>query len=224
MEPIRHTLTARLKMLKMYREDVDQLLAIFESACGTVVISNSTHRFDSLDEMNDKAGPRIKDLDIRGENPGVRFLFNQTEITKIGNPPLQGVYNELRTEEISDRAEGVFYKIQHFLDSYQRPQFIQGWLVPIILGLGGIFWFALHNSHVNKVGQSVPGSIPGLLISVAVFAISLGMGMGRGNYLSLNTKKNSQPFFVRNREEFAKYAVTAIIGGLIGAAITHFLK
>ena len=69
MEPIRHTLTARLKYLKMYREDVDQLVAIFVSGCEKVIISDSKYRYDSLDEMKEKAGPRLKDLDIRGEIP-----------------------------------------------------------------------------------------------------------------------------------------------------------
>lgn len=84
MEPIRHTLTARLKYLKMYREDLDQLVAMFVRDCKTVTISDSKYRYDSLDEMKQKTGPTVKDLDIRGENPGVRFLFNQTEITRIG--------------------------------------------------------------------------------------------------------------------------------------------
>lgn len=74
MEPIRHTLTARLKYLKMYREDVDQLLAIFVRSCEKVIISDTKYRYDSLGEMKEKLGPRVKDLDIRGENPGVRFF------------------------------------------------------------------------------------------------------------------------------------------------------
>jgi hypothetical protein len=208
----------------MYRGDVDQLVAIFRNGCENVVISDSKYRYDSLDEMREKAGPRIKDLDIRGVTPGVRFLFNQTEITKIGNPPLQGVYNELRTEEITDTADGVFYKVKDFVTAYQRPYFIKGWIVPMILGLVGIFWFAIHNSHATNDGQTVIGSLPGVLISVFVFATSLVMGASAGNYLSLDTKGNSASFFVRNREDFAKYAVTAAIGALIGAAITHYLK
>ena len=224
MEPIRHTLTTRLRNLKMYREDVDQLVAIFRNGCENVIISDSRYRYDSLDEMREKAGPRIKDLDIRGEIPGVRFLFNQTEITRIGNPPLQGVYNELRTEEITDTADAVFYKIKDFVAKYQRPYFVKAWTVPTILGVAGIFWFALHNSYLNKDGQRVIGSMPGVVISAFVFAISFALGNSPGNYLTLATKRNSESFFVRNREDFAKYAVTAIIGGLIGGAITHYLK
>ena len=154
MQPIRHTLTARLKNLKMYREDVEQLVSLFERDCERIVISDNKYRYDSLDEMKAKAGTRIKSLDISGENPGIRFLFNQIEISKIGNPPLQGVYNELRTEEITDAADGVFYKIKDFVGVYQRPAFNRPWIIPTILGLVGTFWFAVHNSQVNKSGQA----------------------------------------------------------------------
>jgi hypothetical protein len=225
MEPIRHTLTARLKNLKMYRDDVDQLVAIFQRDCKNVIISDNNYRYDSLDEMKQKVGPRIKNLDIRGENPGVRFSFNQTEITKIGNPPLQGVCNELRTEEITDPADGVFYKIKDFIARYERPYFIKPWAIPMTLGFIGVLWFALHNAQVNKAGEIVViGSLPGVVISVAVLVVSLLMGQNTTNHLSLETKRNSASFFVRNREEFAKYAVTAILSGLIGAAIAHYLK
>jgi len=228
MEPIRHTLTARLKNLKMYREDLDQLVAIFVRDCKTVTISDSKYRYDSLDEMKQKIGPKVKDLDIRGDNPGVRFLFNQTEITRIGNPPLQGVYNELRTEEISDTADGVFYKIKDLVTKYERPSFVKGWLVPLVVGIVGAFWFAIHNSYKNASGQPVIGSFPGFFIFLFLFVVSLVYGTFSSNYVSLESRRDSASFFVRNREEFAKHTVTAIIssviGGLVGYLIGHYLR
>lgn len=131
MEPIRHTLTARLNYLKLYREDVDQLLAIFARGCEKVIISDSKFRYDSLEEMKDKAGPRVKDLDIRGENPGVRFLFNQTEITKIGSSPTQVVYNELRTEEITDPAPHWNLRVHRCRPRFRRLCAAKGIETPV---------------------------------------------------------------------------------------------
>jgi|SRR5579862_5927420 len=224
MEPIRHTLTARLKYLKMYREDVNQLISIFARGCAKVIISDSEYRYDSLDEMKNKAGPRVKDLDIRGENPGVRFLFNQMEITRIGNPPLRGVYNELRTEEITDPADIVFYKLKDFIAAYEQPAFARKWLFPMLAGIVGVVFFGLHNSHVNKDGQTVVGSLPGVIISVIVFAISFVMGQGTSNYLSLETKQNSPSFFKKNWEDIAKHWIIALGGGIIGWLIGHYGK
>jgi len=96
MEPIRHTLTARFKNIRMYREDLDQLVAGFHNTCATVTISDNDNRYDSLEEMRQKGQPKIRAFDIRGENPGVHFLFNQTGVAQSSYPPFQYVFNELR--------------------------------------------------------------------------------------------------------------------------------
>ena len=150
-------------------------------------------------------------------------MFNQTEVLKVGNPPLQSVYNELRTEELTDAADGVFYKIKDFVVAYQQPGFIRLWIIPTFLGLVGIFWFAIHNSQVNKDGQATIGSLPGVVLSFVAFAISFYLGNGRGNFLSLETRRNSASFFVRNREDFAKHTVTSLISGVIGLIIGYVL-
>jgi hypothetical protein len=41
MEPLRHTLTARLGYLKMHREAVDRLAEMFKQSCVKVTISDS---------------------------------------------------------------------------------------------------------------------------------------------------------------------------------------
>jgi len=47
--------------------------------------------------MRQKGQPKIRAFDIRGENPGVHFLFNQTGVAQSSYPPFQYVFNELRT-------------------------------------------------------------------------------------------------------------------------------
>jgi hypothetical protein len=87
MKPIRHTKTARLRGLKMYREDLDELVNLFQS-CKSVTISDNKNDYDSLDEMKDIVGCKIVNLDIRGENPGLHFLLNQKEFPPGDRPDL----------------------------------------------------------------------------------------------------------------------------------------
>ena len=68
------------------------------------------------------------------------------------------------------------------------------------------------------------GSLPGVVICAVGFAVSLGTGLSVRNSLSLEYKRNSPSFFVRNREEFAKHGVTALIGSIVGWLVGHFLK
>jgi hypothetical protein len=230
MEPIRHTLTARLGYLKMYRDEVDQLVAMFQQSCGKVTISDSKYRYDSLEDMKKNVAPRITDFDVRGENPGVRFLFNQMEVVKLSNPPTQTIFNELRTEEITDAADALFYKIKDFLITHQQPRFRKGFSFGAIVSFVGLIWLVSQYSGVDAKGQPILAfrALPEVLILAAALVFFVASGINVKNYLSLETKRNSGSFFIRHREEFAKQAVTAgvssVIGGVVGYCIGHFLK
>jgi hypothetical protein len=84
MEQLRNTKTIRFGRLKMYREDLDALVALFQKACSDVTISDDKHRYDSLDEMKKYIGSRVKDFNIRGDNP--RFTFCLTRQSRC--PPV----------------------------------------------------------------------------------------------------------------------------------------
>jgi len=232
MEPIRHTLTARLGRLKMYREDLDELVEMFERSCEKVTISNSTYRFASLAEMKEKLAPRIKDLDIRGENPGVHFLFNQTEISNAFNPPARVSFNELRTEEVTDGADSLFYKLKDFLVAHQQPNARKGFVVMAVVCFIGALWFAVHNAGVNELGNATIGSPLRFLACLAAGVVFLALGLSIRNCVSLESSRDSGSFFVRNWEEFTKHAVKEIItvvvsalgGGIIGYYIGHSVK
>jgi hypothetical protein len=134
------------------------------------------------------------------------------------------VYNELRTEEITDPADGVFFKIKDFIAAYEQPGFVKKWIFPLLVGLAGTFWFAIHNSYVNKDGQTVLGSTPGFAISLVVVAISLGLATRIRNYLSLETRRNSPSFFKKHWEDVTKNWIIAVGTGIIGWLIGHYGK
>ncbi len=214
----------------MYREEVDELVAMFEQSCAKVTISDSKHRFDDLDDMKRNVPGRITDFDLRGENPGVRFLFNQTEIVRLSQPPTQTTFNELRTEELTDTADALFYKVKDFLTAHQRPQVRKGFIFGGMVSVVGLFWIVYHNSGVDKQGQQIIAyrALPGMLICAAALVFFVVMGINVKNFLTLETRRNSASFFVKYREDFAKHAVTATISGIIGCivgwVVGHFLK
>ena len=115
MEPIRHTKSARFYRLKLYREQLDQLLTLFKNNCETVTVSDNANKYVSFDEMKEHLGARIKELDIHSTSPGVHFLVNKTEMTS-SVPQTTIIFHELRTEETTDAADTLFYKIREFLN------------------------------------------------------------------------------------------------------------
>jgi hypothetical protein len=206
----------------MYRPELDKLIALFQSSCVNVVISDNQNRYSSLDEMKAHIGLRIKDLDIRGENPGLHFLLNQREFAPGSTTP--AVFNELRTEEITEQAEALFFKIREFLLSHQRPDNTR-FLISAILGMVGALWLITRNAaNTTPPGQHVY-AILGIIVCLvfSILCVILGTANAR-NHLLLETKLNSPTFFARNWEHFAKYAITALISGIIGWIVGHFLK
>jgi hypothetical protein len=216
--------------LKLYREEVDELVAMFAQSCEKVTISDSKHRFEDLDDMKRNVSERINDLDLRGENPGVRFLFNQKEVVNLSPTPTQVTFNELRTEEISDAADALFYKVKDFLIAHQRPRAKVGFLVGALISFAVLIWFVYTNTGPGPDGRAAIQfrALPGIIFCVAALALFAVAGLNITNFLSLETKRNSASFFVRNREDFAKHAVitgiSSLITGIIGFLIGHFLK
>jgi hypothetical protein len=85
----------------MYREDLDQLVAMFRRSCQAVTISDDKLQYESLEEMkNQKSESKFTFLEIHGKDPGVQSSepSNQTSMLKGAVPAVQTVSNELRTE------------------------------------------------------------------------------------------------------------------------------
>jgi hypothetical protein len=217
VEPIRNTKSVRFVRLKMYREDLDELVGLFRKDCSVITISDDANRYDSLVEMKQHIGSRIKNFNISGENPKVHFLLNKAENVPSSTPGevMRRLFPELRTEEATDAADHLFYAAKELITSYQQtvitPLVMAGF---ILLGVQGI-----------KTGSGLPI----LWLALAGFDfIFILFWSNRAHYLTLDTRLESPSFFQKYREEFGKQAVTAVISGLIGGVIGylfgHFLK
>jgi len=144
MEPIRHTMTARLGRLNMYREDLDELVALFQRKCTNVIISDQQYRYESLDEMKGRVGSKVKDLEIHGENPGLHFLLNQSEPVPGSRTGEKTTFTELRTEQVTDEAEALFFKVREFLVLHQGPRVRIPFLIIATMAFIGTCFSVLH--------------------------------------------------------------------------------
>jgi hypothetical protein len=223
MEPIRNTKSFRFVRLKMYREDLDALVGLFQKSCSAITISDGKNRYDSLAEMKQYVGSRIKDISILGENPKVLFLLN-----KAANVPgrdgtvLAQLFPELRTEDATDPADSLFYAAKELITAHQQTVF-----TPLVF-IFGVFLSAcllVLGIHGFKTGSGLP------IVWIALGAFELifvMMWSNRGHYLTLDTRLESPSFFQKYKEEFGKQAVTAalsgLVGGVIGYLFGHFLK
>jgi len=199
----------------MYREDLDQLLALFKESCANVTISDNTNRYESLDEMQEHVGAKIENLDIQGEGPGVHFLLNRSEVVHAGATPSLSIFDELRTEEITDGADALFFKVKDFLVAHERP-YVR---IPFAL-LGGITCialavFLLNIEALKQHGQSSGTLNTELMVIVAVMIGSALMAPLMSNSISLE-KHNSESFWAANHQKI----LLLIVGGIIGTFFT----
>jgi hypothetical protein len=225
MEPIRNTKSIRFVRLKMYREDLDALVGLFQKACSSVTISDDTNRYNSLAEMKQYVGSRIKNFNIRGENPSVHFLLNKAENVPSSNPGQMATqwFPELRTEEATDAADSLFYAAKELVIAHQQTV-----ITPLVFIFGVFLCVGLLAVGIQGI-KTGNRSLPALWIVLgAIDFIFILIWSNRGHYLTLDTRLESPSFFQKYQEEFGKQAVTAIIsgliGGLIGYVFGHFLK
>jgi hypothetical protein len=209
----------------MYRPELDKLVGLFQKSCEHVFISDNDHRYISFDEMKAHVGIQIRNLDIRGENPGVHFLLNQKEYIPGSSTPT--IFNELRTEEITDAADVLFLHVKELLSEYQRrnpmvyagPAMILLTLMALLAATSPKWWPSAFRTHFVVVGGC---------LSLTTLAFISATAKVSGNCLSLESETNSPSFFARNREDFARHFVTslmsAIIGGIVGFLVGRLGK
>jgi hypothetical protein len=230
VEPIKHPQTARLRSLKMYREDLDQFLGLFQGKCARVTISDKRYRYESYDEMRKCTGSRIANLEIHGEQPGLHFLLNQSAEVKVSNSSSQTIiFNELRADEATEEADALFFRIKDFLSAHQQPQVRTGFVVVAIAALCGLILLLARSHDVNGPGDHItPWFLAILVLAVATPIVSMIAAFTIGNYLTLETKLNSPSFWAKHQDAFAAHAVTAtisaVVGGAVGWLAGHFLK
>ncbi|MGA7967720.1 MAG: hypothetical protein WA800_20920 [Terriglobales bacterium] len=210
--------------LKMYREDIDALVGLFQRACSMITISDDVNRYESLAEMKQHIGSRIKNFNISGENPKVHFLLNKAEKVPSNTPgqTMTQLFPELRTEEATDAADNLFYAVKDLILADQQTA-----ITPyvFIFGIFSIVGFVTLAIQGMKTGRGLP-----ILFMVLAFVdfVFILLWSNRAHYLTLDTQLESPSFFQKYSEEFGKQAVTAVISGLIGGVIGYlfgyFLK
>lgn len=204
----------------MYREDLDELLGLFQEKCARVTISDKKYRYESFDEMKSRSGPRIDNLEIHGEQPGLHFVLNQSSDVK-GYPGQTIIFNELRADETTDEADALFFSIKDFLGNHEQPHVHARF---VVLGIAAFVGLVLFVSRIGPPRDIIPWPVAitflGLLSAVFGFPF---LATNIRNYLTLETRLNSPSFWAKHRDEFASHAVTAVIGAVVGAAIDRFL-
>jgi hypothetical protein len=170
MEPIRNTKSVRFARLKMYREDLDALVGLFQRTCSVITISDGKNRYDSLAEMKQYVGSRIKNLSILGENPKVHFLLNKAENVPSDTQMMTTQwFPELRTEDATDAADSLFYAAKEVITPHQQTV-----VTPLVFIVGILLAAFLITMGIQGIKTGVRGlPILSLILGGLVLIFSL---------------------------------------------------
>jgi hypothetical protein len=186
MQPLRNTKSSRFGRLKMYREDLDALVSLFQRSCTSVTISDDKNSYDSLTEMKQYVGSQIKDFNIRGENPKVHFLLNKAEQVASSTPgqTMTQLFPELRTEEATDAADTLFYVVREHIQAYQRTPLTLAVLLFGAVAITVTLYLGVEGFREVHAGQQ-PSILPIVWVVVsAVMLVIIMVWSNRGHSLT----------------------------------------
>ena len=188
--------------VKLYKKDVEELLAIMTTVFGEVRISDTQYEYDSLQELQDRKGTTIKDFKISSPSSSLHFsIGNSTLLKRTGEP----------------EAVNAFAQISTLLNSSKRPIlyaiFYPFTFVPLLF-VPFIFIYLYRTSIDVKLAQSV--YFFGIILVSIPFIMQQ---VGAFSRLVLADEHQEETFWTRNKDKI----IMLLVGGAIGAILTKLI-
>lgn len=197
----------------LFLDDIEEIIQQIKSVTSDIGISDKSYEFDSIEELIQNSGSKIKELKLRG-----RYGIS-VNIAK------HSIY--LFVSGYDEKYIGVFYILREFLKSKV------GWLRRFLRPMRWLFivWFSLigvpiistiikHKPELKVIDQ-IYTIIFGLMLLFYVISLLLTW---KGSTIYLERRHKVSKFWERNRDTIIVGIITAIIGGIVVGIITYFLK
>lgn len=207
--------STRIPPLKLYREDMTELVSILQGYCKTVEISDDKAIYESFTEACEKTPSPISNVEITGKEPNIKLSLQRT-----GSWLTQQFDKAEMDQKDLDQLDVVFYRVKDFLDARQRTASyyfggplitLSGLLIIVVVGItlsiknpGG------HGGLITFFGWV---TAVGWLMMNRVFRTDIGM-------VSLKPKAEVTSFWTRNKDAVS----LLIIGAGLGAAGTLLVE
>jgi hypothetical protein len=202
--------------LKLYREEIEELVTLFKNSCERVELADEKYVYDSLEEMGNRLGKNIVSLAISGVRPYASVEVGAKKVIKWGRRDQNYIYAD---EE--DKAQILFLKARDILLDHKR------WILPRIFNWP--IWylvtvinyaFALpplfHRHLFPSPGVILRGSVFGSVLTYYCFFGYFQFFRGM-SYLSLESRTKQQSFLARNRD-----AILLLLLGAAAAEAIHW--
>lgn len=211
MKRLRGTRNKSYHSLMLFRDDLEELLNIFNPSGteGTVRISDSEALYDSLDELRERKGSRIRDLFLQSRNPQIALVL------KV-RPKTLSLY----TIDNTDEADLAFLKADEFLTPKERPLYNFIDTPAVLLFMAAAVGLVLLGSTAIPAKQVQPhvwAIVGSFFVAIIAGLWILNWLGGRSALLLLLTRRSESPsFWERKKDDIGMLILGTAIGGVLG--------
>jgi len=204
---IRNTQSWSYDSLMLFREDLEELLRIFNptGAADAITILDDECEYSSLEEVGQEKGDRLDHLIIRSRKPGIMLELRR-------KPKLLNLF----TLETTDEADAAYFRANEFLQPKRRP--LNSY---VTFGLRLLLIIAIFLELMLWTARPTFLSMHFLVLSIAILLLctmSLPLLDQATFYLvSLARKHQSPSFWTRKRDDLIMLFLGTLLG--IGATI-----
>ena len=202
-----HSISKHLPPVKLYLDDVNEIVSRLQSLCSKIEYSTKNYEFESLDELKQNCGSNLKELAIQGRSPYISVDIRKHDV-------------HLYTSGESETTIGLYYSLKEFLQqkSGWYSKFLNIWL------WGTLLWiFLIVFSNVIKELKDLPDILKYFYIFLSFifffFLLSL-LNRWKGSTIYLENRYKVSNFWERNKDKI----ITTIIGALIGTFLTILFR
>jgi len=210
----------RFGPIKLHREEIEEIIAVFTNACGTVELSDEKHVYDSLDEMDNRLGKTFSRLVITGSSPYMSLALGTKKLTWWVRQDDDHLY-----AEEGEKAAAPFLRVQDMVlqhESVLRFFFNYAFFVCIFALDWALPWVRHSYFHLSAATNEIAWRAQMILFGGYFLAWTYFINRGISR-LSLTPRSKRQSFWERNGDNLAMILLGAVIG-IIGTLAAEGLK
>ncbi len=219
MKKIANTLDAWMPPVRLYREDVEAIMDRVGRTTEKVTIASGDYTFDSLDELRERRGNLVRQLEVSGGFGSISLTIAQGG---SGIRPRVALYGHPRDDDSAVAGEWRYLRdLLHTRVPWYGRLLRPG--VSLFALLGSLFLLQVLSARVpvSSMMLLIPGTAGVILLLSAVY-------YWRGSTIYLDPRHKVPSFWKRNADQIGVGAIGAVIGSvltlLVQAILAHFGK
>lgn len=209
----------QLPPLKLYREDLDNLLSLFKENCQNVTFGDEGHNYETLDEMESKNPASLSCFLVQGFLPHAEIVIRGSHKARL-NVQRSTLFV---VERNNPKADLLFFSVKDFLLTrkwYSRITMRYTLLtVGTVLVIALLFSKSLLRTHD---GSDFPYNLA-VLCAFGLLVVGAVMNTKQVSYITLRLRSKSQSFWERYGDSIVKMVIGAVMG-IVGTLVTEWLK